>query len=173
MVGGTSPVYRYGTPEAAHQAHFIAAPLLTAAALGLAGVVGGAPNEFKWPGWTLLLLVITAMLLILSIQLGYFAVQFKFECSDVEEDFRIHGTALDATRINSIVLTARETYAKYIERAMTCFNFGTLMLGLGIAAALMPPPCTNQADSRTAAAVLVLVCTVFDGLWMLYERSKT
>ena len=76
---------RHGFGAAAKEAHFIAAPLLTAAALSLAGVVAGADDAFRWPGITLLLLVATSMTLVASIQMSYYALQFKFTEAERKE----------------------------------------------------------------------------------------
>ncbi|MDH6452409.1 MULTISPECIES: hypothetical protein [unclassified Streptomyces] len=173
MAAAKGNVRRLGLPEAAKQALFITAPLLTAAALGLAGVVGGAAKEFQWPGITLLLLVATSMILILSIQLGYDALQFRYTPAQVEEDIRVHGRVHhSAEELNAIVNNAFKVYKRRIRHAIFCFNLGTLMLGLGISAVLVPPPCTPQPGWRMAAAVLVLVCTVLDAIWIAYDLMQ-
>lgn len=166
-------VRRLGLAGAAKEALFITSPLLTAAALSLAGVVAGAPKQFKWPGVTLLLLVATSMILILSIQLGYSAVQFRYTRADVEEDIAVRGlTKHTPAEVNAIAKKALDAYTQSIRHAIRCFDAGTLMLGLGISAALVPrhPFASTQSECRTGAAVLVLVCTVGDGLWIAYER---
>ncbi|WP_449351795.1 hypothetical protein [Streptomyces shaanxiensis] len=163
---------RLGTHEAAKQAHFIAAPLLAATALSLAGVVGGADERFRWPGITLLLLVTTAMTLIASIQLSYHAFHFRFTRADLDADLALRGyPGHDDDERNATVKKAQEYYEYRLGLANACFNWGTLMLGAGIAASLVPEPDGRQLWWRTAAAVLVLVCTVLDGLWLLYLRT--
>ena len=82
---------RHGFGAAAKEAHFIAAPLLTAAALSLAGVVAGADDAFRWPGITLLLLVATSMTLVASIQMSYYALQFKFTEAERKERQKARG----------------------------------------------------------------------------------
>ncbi|MET7351011.1 hypothetical protein [Streptomyces mirabilis] len=53
-----------GLVHAADVALTIAAPLLTAGALSLIGVVCADADKFRWPGPTLLLLVLTVLSLI-------------------------------------------------------------------------------------------------------------
>ncbi|MHC5907279.1 hypothetical protein ACVNF4_25805 [Streptomyces sp. S6] len=162
MTGGSTYI-RLGRPEAARQVLFITAPLLVAAALSLAGVVGGADDKFRWPGVILLTLVATAMLLLASIQLGHYAFQFWFTRGELAEKLPRHSDEQREERFTA----ARGYFEKRLTIALYCFHVGTLMLGVGVASALFPPDGGMQASWRTAAAVLVLVCTVLDGLWFL------
>ncbi|MGK3941376.1 hypothetical protein ABK046_23430 [Streptomyces caeruleatus] len=102
---------RHGFGTAAKEAHFIAAPLLTAAALSLAGVVAGADDEFRWPGVTLFLLVATSMALIASIQISYYALQFKF----TEEERKARQRARDCAIAGHVRLTIPRTSAVYVN----------------------------------------------------------
>jgi len=162
--------WQVGLPKAGKQAFFIAAPLLTAAALTLAGVVGGAPGAFKWPGATLLFLSVTAMVLIASIQLGYYALQYEYTRAELDEYIGVRQFVKHPdTELDQMVRRASGLYERGYRRASTCFNGGTLMLGLGIAAALAPPPHGDQAGYRTVAACLVLAFTALDAGWIAYE----
>lgn len=163
----------FGFGEAAKQAHFIAAPLLTAAALSLAGVVGGADDRFRWPGVTLLLLVATSMTLIASIQMGYYALQFKFSKQELIDRQEARGWPLpSAEETQRILRDSNIAYESKVRHASTVFNIGTLMLGFGIAAALVPPDCGEQAGWRIAAAILVLMCTLIEIVWVLKVLMK-
>ena len=158
---------RYGFGAAAKEAHFIAAPLLTAAALGLAGAVAGAEDAFRWPGITLLLLVVTSMTLIASIQLSYYALQFRFTKKEWEERRAINESAEPTQAEEQRILQQSQiAYEDNLRYAGVVFNCGTLMLGLGIAAALVPPDCGAQAAWRIASAIFVLVCTIADAVWV-------
>jgi len=160
---------RHGFGAAAKEAHFIAAPLLTAAALSLAGVVAGADDAFRWPGITLLLLVATSMTLVASIQMSYYALQFKFTEAERKERQKARGwTEPTEDELKVILRESQIAYEDNLRYAGVVFNCGTLMLGLGIAAALVPPPCGghDQAAWRIASAVLVLVCTIADAVWV-------
>ncbi|EPD60848.1 hypothetical protein [Streptomyces sp. HGB0020] len=160
----------YGPADAV--ALFIAAPLLTAAALSLAGVVGGADTHFRWPGPILLLLVISALALIASIQLSYHARLYLYSYDDLvnwysEEYVKDHRLPLYNRQKDDF-----EDWEKYNFAAVVCFNAGTLLLGLGIAAALVPPDGGVQAPWRWTAAVVVLLATVVDGIWITVLHRK-
>lgn len=172
---------RLGYDAAIKEAHFIAAPLLTAAALSLAGVVGGADDRFLWPGPTLLLLVATALTLLGSIQLSYYARQFLFTYRELEQH-RVdhadmwHGKEGDPelrAELLPIYTQARHRYRRFARYAVHSYNAGTLLLGLGIAAALAPPSDGKQVLWRWVAAGLVTVCTFVEALWIrhMYKES--
>ncbi|MFS8200855.1 hypothetical protein ACLVWQ_19480 [Streptomyces sp. CWNU-52B] len=166
---------RLGYDAAMKEAHFIAAPLLTAAALSLAGVVGGADKRFLWPGPTLLLLVATAMTLLASMQLNYYARQFLFTYRELEQNWidhvdKWHNRAGDP-ELRKVLLPkhnkAQVRYKKFASRAVHTYNAGTLLLGLGIAASLAPPGDGKQALWRWTAAGLVAACTLAEGVWIV------
>lgn len=160
----------YGPADA--MALFVTAPLLTAAALSLAGVVGGADNHFRWPGPILLLLVFAAITLIASIQLSYHARLYLYSHDDLvnwySEEYVIdHKLPLWHKQQED-----HEDWKKYNLAAVICFNAGTLLLGLGIAAALVPPDDGKQASWRWTAAVVVLLATIADGVWITCLQRK-
>ncbi|MFL1900823.1 hypothetical protein ACJWDR_17170 [Streptomyces tauricus] len=173
---------RLGYDTAIKEAHFIAAPLLTAAALSLAGVVAGADDHFLWPGPTLLLLVITAMTLLGSIQLSYYARQFLFPYQELEQSWvdewdLWHGRKGDPAlrkELLPIYMSARHRYRRFARYAVHSYNAGTLLLGLGIAASLAPSPGGKQAAWRWTAAGLVAFCTLVEALWVrhMYKESS-
>ncbi|WP_329441286.1 hypothetical protein [Streptomyces canus] len=170
--------YRWRAPrplgygQADSMALFVAAPLLTAAALSLAGVVGGADTQFRWPGPTLLLLVVASLTLIASIQLSYHARLFLYSHDDL-----VSWLSSEYVDSHKIPLWKKQKedqqrWQKYNKPAVVCFNAGTVLLGLGIAAALVPPDGGRQALWRWTAAVVVLVATVADGVWVTYLQLR-
>ncbi|WP_328358329.1 hypothetical protein OG828_19705 [Streptomyces sp. NBC_00457] len=164
---------RHGFGAAAKEAHFVAAPLLAAAALGLAGVVAGADDEFRWPGVILLLLVATSMALIASIQMSYYALQFKFTWEEREARRKAYDWVEPTEEAKTEILKQSQiAYEDNLRYAGIVFNAGTLMLGLGIAAALVPPDCGEQFRWRIASAILVLLCTVADAVWVWFLVKK-
>ncbi len=151
---------------------FVAAPLLTAAALGLAGVVGGADDEFRWPGPTLLLLVVSALVLIASIQLSYHARLYLYSYDDL-----VNWLSDKYVSNNEDVLWQNQQddykeWLKYNTAAVLCFNVGTLLLGFGVAAALVPPDCSKQPGWRWLAALVVLLATMADAVWIAFLHRK-
>ncbi|MGW0758871.1 hypothetical protein ACWD1Y_20805 [Streptomyces sp. NPDC002814] len=161
-----------GYAQADAAALFIAAPLLTAAALSLAGVVGGADDEFRWPGPILLILVFAALALVASIQINYHGRLYLYSHDDL-----VSWYSDDFVKKNKLVLyqkqhEAQEQWKTYNSLAVRCFNTGTVLLGVGIAAALVPPKCSMQTEWRWTAAVVVLIATVADAIWITYLQLK-
>ncbi|WP_078662529.1 hypothetical protein [Streptomyces bicolor] len=152
----------------------MAAPLLTAAALSLAGVVAGAADEFLWPGPTLVLLVITAMTLIFSMQLSYNARYYFYTYADLCEWFKGigDGTAPE-TYIRSQHRLAMRLWRTRNARAVRFYNAGTLLLGLGVAASLAPPDCGRQAVWRWTASAIVLAGSIADAVWVFTMKPPS
>ncbi|MHC3468230.1 hypothetical protein ACYF6T_05920 [Streptomyces sp. 7R007] len=160
----------YGPADA--MALFVAAPLLTAAALSLAGVVGGADTHFRWPGPILLLLVIAALVLIASIQLSYHARLYLYSYDDLVNWYSGQYVERHKWALWEKQQRDHDDWKKYNIAAVLCFNAGTLLLGLGIAAALVPPDDGLQAGWRWTAAVVVLLATIADGIWVTRLQRK-
>ncbi|MET8977838.1 hypothetical protein ABZX85_19685 [Streptomyces sp. NPDC004539] len=170
--GEVTPGWEQPTPlgygHGAKEAQFVAAPLLAAASLGLAGVVAGAKDEmFLFSGPTLLVLVLSTMSLIYSIQLAYHARKFLYSKEDVL-DWYGH----DLTKRPELFARLRAqqgddyaTWVFYNNKAMALFNVGTVLLGFGVAAALAPGKDSGQKIWRWGAAVIVLGCTFYEIYW--------
>ncbi|MGW3242925.1 hypothetical protein [Streptomyces sp. NPDC001070] len=164
-----------GIGHAAQEAHSIAAPMLTAAALALAGVVAGADADtFLWSGPTLLVLVAASLSLVASIQLHYYARHFYYSVQDIDVWY-----GLDVHRGSGIheELCHRqqqdfERWERFTGRAVACFNTGTLLLGVGISLALAPAHGDKQGVWRWVAFSMVLVCTVADMAWIAYLYTQ-
>lgn len=166
---------KLGYASASKEAHFVAAPLLTAAALSLAGVVAGADDEFRWPGATLVLLVITAMVLVFSMQLSYRARIHLFSFEELRDHYEgLRPNGVDGDRLNSEYRAADRQWRTDQRRAVRAYNAGTMLLGLGVAASLAPPECGMQVPWRWTAAGIVLVGTAADTVWLFWTlRDKS
>ncbi|MFJ7075957.1 hypothetical protein [Streptomyces sp. NPDC098781] len=152
----------------------MAAPLLTAAALSLAGVVAGAADEFLWPGPTLVLLVITSMTLIFSMQLSYNARYYFYTYAELCEWFKGQGDgSAPEPYVRSQHRLAMRMWGTRNTRAVRFYNVGTLLLGLGVAASLAPPDCGKQAVWRWTASVIVLVGSIADAAWVLKMKPPS
>ncbi|MBE8474301.1 hypothetical protein IQ210_25370 [Streptomyces sp. 3R004] len=138
-------------------------------------MVAGADDEFRWPGATLVLLVITAMTLIFSMQLAYEARGHLYSFEELKDHYE--GTRPDAVpeaRMHQEFRAADREWRKGQRRAAEVYNVGTALLGVGVAASLAPPECGMQASWRWAAAAVVLVGTAADTVWVLWKlRQKT
>jgi hypothetical protein len=161
-------------------AHFITAPLLVAASISLAGVVGGADRQFRWPGLTLLLLVLAALALIASIQLSYHARRYLYSYQDLNDWYSQEFVewndkhAVEAHRFRPKQQRDFDLWEKINERAVHSFNIGTVLLGMGLAAALAPPDGGKQAVWRWIAAALVTAAALVETTWIanMYIRKK-
>ncbi|WP_328749896.1 hypothetical protein OHT57_31150 [Streptomyces sp. NBC_00285] len=162
----------YGYGQGSASALFIAAPLLTAAALSLAGVVGGADDEFQWPGPTLLLLVTAALALIASIQFAYHARLYLYSHGDLESWLGPAHVKAFASDLRVKQERDQEVWSRYQLWAVHAFNSGTILLGIGIAAALVPPDCGRQIECRWAASIVVLTATLTDAVWVIYMHMS-
>ncbi|MEU6350042.1 hypothetical protein ABZ896_12010 [Streptomyces sp. NPDC047072] len=154
---------------------FVAAPLLTAAALSLAGVVGGADDHFRWPGPILLLLVISALLLIASIQLSYHSRLYLYSYADLVDWLSEGYVGKNFASLHAKQERDHAKWKTYARAAVWCFNLGTVLLGFGVAAALVPPPGAVQSPWRWAAAIVAFVATALDTVWIarLYRKATS
>ncbi|MGW3415888.1 hypothetical protein [Streptomyces sp. NPDC000888] len=154
-----------GYGQGVKEVHFIAAPLLAAAALSLAGVVASADRgTFRWPGFTLLLLVITAMVLIATIQLGYYARTFLYSRQDLYDWIPAPPPQEGTAEERFLRAWQNDDYyrwSRFNSRANTCFDLGLLLIGFSVASVLAPPH-KHSSDWRTAAAWTVIACTVLE-----------
>lgn len=166
-----APPWQRPTPlgygQGAKEAQFVAAPLLAAAALGLAGVVAGAKDDlFLLSGPTLLVLVLSAMALIYSIQLAYHSRKFLYSRQDVHDWHELTDADGELER-----MLRRQQYNDfhiwwtYNNRANRLFNTGTVLLAFGVAAALAPGADSSQQAWRWVAAGIVLACAVGEIYW--------
>lgn len=111
-----------GYGPASSSALFVASPLLTAAALSLAGVVGGADDEFRWPGPILLLLVISALALVASIQLGYQGRLYLYSYDDLVSWKSIEFVDAEQMSLFKRQQEDQKKWRKYNTAAVHCFN---------------------------------------------------
>ncbi|MGX1367908.1 membrane protein implicated in regulation of membrane protease activity [Streptomyces canus] len=174
-----TPGWQQPTPlgygQGAKEAQFVAAPLLAAAALGLAGVVAGAKDQvFLLPGPTLLMLVLSAMSLIYSIQLAYHARKFLYSQQDVLDWYgaEIAQKAQLWGELRRAQSTDFKVWERYIRGANRYFNRGTILLAFGVAAALAPGKDSSQPPWRWWAAGVVLVCAFGEIGWQLKLRRE-
>jgi hypothetical protein len=59
--------------DAVDSATGVAAPLLGGFTLTLIGLIVSGPEDFRWPGWTLLLLTLAVLLFVACVQAGFWA----------------------------------------------------------------------------------------------------
>jgi hypothetical protein len=174
MPGLRRPPY-FGLPAASKDAHTVAAPLLAAASLSLAGVVAGAPNQFRLPGPTLLVLVTSSLLLIASIQFFYHSRRYLYSRAEIDDWLPPKFADEKPDEYQELLTKQGDDYDRWLtfhNPAVHCFNLGTLVLGLGMTLALWPGQGHEQATWRIVAAWMVAVALAADALWVLYLYVK-
>jgi hypothetical protein len=151
--------------RASAAAHFVAAPLLAAAAMALIGVVGADSTKFRWSGFALFLFLLAALSLISSIQLAFHARQYLYSLQDVKDwhsDYDL--------KVNRDWLRERQgqdfaQWSLWNLPAVILYDFGTVLLLLGVATTLAPKDDSPQPVWRWCAAGLALVCSVGEVTW--------
>jgi hypothetical protein len=165
----TNDVPEAGYPKSVHKAVNIAAPLLAAAAVTLTGVVAADEIEFRWPAVAMLCLVLATVALVASIQLGFRARRYMFTREELEEWFagtpRLAEYFKEAHNQDRALAIARNTWDNKVASAVYTYNIGTVLLGLGLAAVLLPKSDSEQPGVRWAAMVVTLVATLGELIW--------
>lgn len=164
-----------GYGQASDAAHFVAAPLLTSAAVALIGVIGADGDKFRWPGPALLALAMAAMALVGSVQYGFHARALLYSAADVaawwgQEDLTGRRAELRQRQ--------HEHFGQWqikIGRAVLAYNLGTALLGAGVAACLAPPTSTTgpAALCRWLACAAVAAGALGELGWALYSPRPT
>lgn len=164
----THAVPQAGYPDSVHAAVNIAAPLLAGGAIVITGVIAADEEKFRWPGATMLLLILAIASLIASIQLGFRARRYHF--SSEQLDVWVANTdaagryRIEANRAWAIG-NARNTWRIKVRPAVYAYDLGTVLLGLALAAALMPTPTSEQPNYRWAAAAFALTAALAESTW--------
>jgi hypothetical protein len=115
----------------------VAAPLLAGFSIAFIGLIIGSAREFRWPGWTLLSLTVSALLLITAVQGGFWARHYRPDVSD--EDSAGWILALPA-------------FTRWLHVTRWSYNAGIALLLLGLALALFPRGHDPDNVWRQAAA---------------------
>ncbi|MFD3931161.1 hypothetical protein [Streptomyces sp. NPDC058614] len=163
---------RPGYAEASAAAHFVAAPLLTAASLSLIGVISADKDNFGWPGVALLLLVLATVFLMGSIQLAFNARKHLYSRQHL-----IDWYGEEAVEESEVLRTQQSNdrllWDSKIPRAVNWFNAGTIVLGLGVAATLVPTSESPQYPLRWAAAGLALAGIALECWYIKHIRNES
>jgi hypothetical protein len=136
-----------GYGQAADAAHFVAAPLLASVSVAMIAVIGTSGSGFRWPGLALLALALAAMALVGSVQYGFHARALLYSAADLEawwgsEDLVEHRKDVQDRQRDHF-----QQWKVKINRAVTAYNFGTGLLGAGVALCLAPPQGATGAEA--------------------------
>ena len=152
---------KIGYVNAAQNAHFVAAPLLAAAAIGIAGVMAADGDKFRWPGPAMTLMTVCAVFFVSCIQSSFNAATHLFNPADLDAWYGSSEKPPD-TVLMQIQQRDFQIWKQSSRRAVRLYNWGVVTLGSGTAVALSPPGNASSAHAvcRWAACAFVLVATL-------------
>lgn len=156
-----------GLVRATETALFIAAPLLSAGALSLIGVVCADAEKIRLAGPTLLLLVAAVIALMLSIQLGYHARQWIYSYEELQ-----NWTGRQKPHPADLELQKEDCRkgGEKLARAGIAYNTGTLLLACGVSAVLVPKGTGTLSEWRWIATYLVAAAAVGEAVWTVHNH---
>jgi hypothetical protein len=136
----------------------VAAPLLAGFSIAFIGFVIGSASAFRWPGWTLLSLTVSALLLITAVQGGFWARHYRPDVSD--EDSGGWTLALPA-------------FTRWLHVTRWSYNSWIALLLLGLALALFPRGQDSDTIWRQAAAWTAGAAAFGELLWALSAHRSS
>ncbi|MGE7437964.1 hypothetical protein [Kitasatospora sp. NPDC001175] len=113
------------------------------------GLIASKPEQFRWPGWTVLSLTAAILLFVACIEAGFFTRQYR-------PDFDDTSLAPDQEE--------ERRYQRWSGAARETYDLAIVLLFTGLGAVLAP---TSQSDSlpRWAAAGLCWVAATAELIW--------
>jgi hypothetical protein len=135
----------------------VAAPLLAGFSIAFIGLVIGSAAAFRWPGWTLLPLTMSALLLVTCVQGGFWIRHYRPDVSVDEQ----HEWTL-----------ALPAFKRWLHLTRWTYNAGIALLLLGLALALYPRGTDVQAGLRRLASGLALAAATAEVVWGLLSRRS-
>jgi hypothetical protein len=146
-----------GYGSAVKSATYVASPLLAGFSAASIVLISTAQERFRWPGVTLLLLALSTILFIFSLQLGIICQKYFYSQADVEAWW-----ARDEIKPRQEDLSDEQerdfsSWRKAAWRAMAFYNAGIVSLGASLATLLVPLPHDDVALTNTKWASVALV----------------
>ena len=130
--------YRRSAADAADAMTGVAAPLLAGFTISLIGFVVASPERTRWPGVSLVVLTLTALILLLCVQAGFWARRYR-----PDPDSSVRMTVQSESR----------RYVGWTAAARISYNVGITLLLLSLATILAPPGASEAALRWIAAAL--------------------
>jgi hypothetical protein len=127
-----------------------AATLLAGFAIAFVGLVVSSSAALRWPGWTLLVLTLSGLLLIFAVQGGFWARSYRPDVS-----------AEEAGQWSLLL----DEYERWTLLTRWSYNVGIALLLGGMALAVVPPSGGQQVGLRIAAAVITGTAAVAELIW--------
>ncbi|MGW1953724.1 hypothetical protein ACWCPI_13375 [Streptomyces sp. NPDC001920] len=169
-----------GFGAALNSATFVAAPLLAGFSVTIIGLVLRGQKDFRWPGFTLFLLTISAILLVASLLFGISSQKFFYSESELknwwtETEFQRRQEDLSDHQQADFSLWQGQGW-----RAFACYNAGIATLAASLSTLLLPVPtdvCAVAAfkgisSTLMAIAALAVLITGAVTSWRLHEMRQ-
>lgn len=149
--------YRHSLQDSLDAMAGVAAPLLAGFSIAFIGLVISSAPAFRWPGWTLLSLTVSGLLLITAVQGGFWVRHYR---PDVANEDRLSWNL------------ALPEYQRWLRVTRWAYNSGIALLLLGLALALYPRAHDPAAPWRVVAAVVAGAAAVGEIVWALLARRS-
>jgi hypothetical protein len=174
---GAAP--QLGTDRAYQAVGEVAAPLLAGFSVTLIGVIAQAPDMLRWPGATLLALIIAVGLLLGCVQAAFTARQKYWTRTDLLDWWvKEPPDPLSRTFKDMHVRDIGE-WRRWLGRARVAYNTGLTVLLIGVALLLAPPRTspaypvsTTEASLRWAAVGVAMTLAAIEVVWWLAPHLR-
>lgn len=138
-----------GTDSAYQAVGQVAAPLLAGFSVTLIGVIAQAPDMLRWPGATLLTLIIAVGLLLGCVQAAFTARQKYWTRKDLLDWYVGEPPDPLSSVFKEMHKRDIEAWRRWLGRARAAYNTGLTVLLIGVAL-LLAPPRTSPAHPVSA-----------------------
>jgi hypothetical protein len=161
----------YGSAEAVQMMGTVAAPLLAGFAITLATLVVTSASAVRWPGATMVVAALAAVMLLGSVQLTFWARQAVVTPSDMREWWDDADTVAGrGARVREMrgFATVQHWYA---GGARNLYDLGVVLLLAALALVLAPPSDARQAALRWLAVGVAGLAVLLEIGWTAVKRG--
>lgn len=149
----------------------VAAPLLAGFSLTLIGVICQDPSHIRWPGTTLVALVIAISLFIACVQFGFHARARLYTSADIK-DWRPDFYAKHAEVLANQQRLHWKEWEDWAGRASVTYNLAICVLTFGVALIVAPRDGYREATLRWTASALLLAAGVGEMAWIATDHPR-
>jgi hypothetical protein len=160
----------FGEPAAIEVMSTIAAPLLAGFSITLLGVVAQAAANFRWPGIAMVLLLISAALLIMCVQCGFWARQYVVSREEASVWFADFAESSRQEQVRLEQVAFAKVYEGWARRAKRLYRFALLALLASLLVVLLPASAGDgsiQSNWRWAGVGIAALVIGFEVLWIV------
>lgn len=162
----------YGEGAATEFMTGIAAPLLAGAAVAIIGVVVQQPSSLRWPGVTLLLLVLAASSLVAAVQFGFLARRHTATPDQVAAWWPALTQQARARRVRRDLEDDAPLFAWWADFARWAYGLGIVVLWIGLGVAITPDAGNEQPTWRWLATAVAWVVALLEVAWFVASRTR-